>query len=119
MKKFLFLVFVISVVSAACSRNTVGSKEPVIPKRDATITGISSRQLVSQLNSSITGDANYISQGKLIYETKCTRCHETRKVDQYTEQRWDGILDVMAVRARLNAAETQQVAAFIKANAKK
>ncbi len=117
MKNFLTLFFLFAIT--ACSRNTVGNKEPVIPKRDATITGIESRKWVSQLSSSIASDANFISQGRLVYEAKCTRCHEARKVEQYTDERWDGILDVMVPRARLSEVQIQQVAAYIKANSKK
>jgi mono/diheme cytochrome c family protein len=97
----------------------VGTKEPVIPKRESTITAIKEKATISELNSSIASDANYISHGKNIYETKCIRCHNVHPVANYTEQRWDGILTVMLPKARLNETEIQQLAAYIKANARK
>ena len=60
-----------------------------------------------------------IVQGKTLFETKCTRCHVLKNAGDYTEQRWDGILRTMAFRARLTETQTQEVAAFVKANAKK
>lgn len=119
MERFNLLSLIVAIVIIACNRNTVGSKEPVIPKRDATITGIPAKQPVTQLSSTIAGNQYYISQGKNIYETKCTRCHMLKNTADFTERRWDGILDVMASRARLSTRETEQVATYIKANAKK
>jgi hypothetical protein len=36
----------------------------------------------------------------------------------YTADRWNGILKLMAPRARLTETETQQVTAFVRANSK-
>ena len=119
MKKIIFLSLVILIVAGACSRNTISTKDPVIPKRDATLTALPIPTDVSQLDAATANDANAIASGKSIYQAKCARCHNLKDVGSYTEQRWDGILNTMAPRARLNVTEIQQVAAYIKANAKK
>jgi|SRR6185369_555788 len=118
MKKILFLSLLIGVIIIACSRKTVATKEPVIPQREATITPIiNNTPAVS--STTVATDETTISLGKTVFESRCGRCHGLKNVGDYTEQRWDGILRTMAPRARLTEAETQQVAAYLKANAKK
>lgn len=64
-------------------------------------------------------ESNLLAAGKVIYETKCTRCHGMKGVASYTTDRWDGILKLMAPKAGLNEMETEQVKAYVRANAKK
>ena len=75
--------------------------------------------VVSQLDSATANDANAIASGKTIYQASCTRCHALKNVGSFTAQTWDGILNAMAKRAKLSEEETNQVAAYIKANSKK
>ena len=121
MKKSLFLSLMVTVVIIACSRKTVATKEePVIPQRDATITPIINNNTSPLVTSStVATDASTIALGKTVFEARCGRCHGLKDVSAYTEQRWDGILRTMAPRARLSETEIQQVAAYVKANAKK
>ncbi|MEO5944823.1 MAG: hypothetical protein ABIP30_04000 [Ferruginibacter sp.] len=53
------------------------------------------------------------------YTAKCARCHELKKVDNYTATDWDPILASMAPKAGLTEKETANVLAYVKANAKK
>jgi mono/diheme cytochrome c family protein len=120
MKKALILslFILIAVVIISCSRKTAAIKEPVIPQREASIIpATNNTPLVTA--TTVATDAATISLGKTIYETKCTRCHGFKSASGYNEQRWDGILRQMAPKARLSATETQQVAAYVKAHAKK
>jgi len=118
MKKILILSLVITIIALACSRKTVSTKEPVIPQREASITPIINNAPIVTSPTVATDEAT-ISQGKTVFEAKCARCHGLKNVSNYTQQRWDGILRTMAPRARLTETETQQVAAYVKANAKK
>jgi mono/diheme cytochrome c family protein len=118
MKKALFLSGLIAIIVIACSRKTVASKEPVIPQRESSITPITNNTPPVSSTTVATDEAT-ISLGKTVFESRCGRCHGLKNVSDYTEQRWDGILRTMAPRARLTETETQQVAAYVKASAKK
>lgn len=96
----------------------MATKEPVIPQRESSITPITNNTPTVSSTTVATDEAT-ISLGKSVFEARCGRCHGLKDVTAYTEQRWDGILRTMAPRARLTETETQQVAAYVKVNAKK
>jgi hypothetical protein len=66
--------------------------------------------------SNITPD---LAQGKIIFTNRCGRCHDLPKPEQYTAERWKGILSYMNPRAGLNAEQGIHVTAFLQANAAK
>ncbi|MDP4265020.1 MAG: hypothetical protein Q8941_21005 [Bacteroidota bacterium] len=57
-----------------------------------------------------------IAAGKIVFETRCNRCHGLKDIKGYTSQRWTTILQTMIPRARLNDAEAKQVRAYIMTN---
>lgn len=56
--------------------------------------------------------------GKMIFTNRCGRCHDLPRPEQYTAQRWDGILSSMIPRSRLNDEQAVHITAYLKANAK-
>jgi mono/diheme cytochrome c family protein len=58
-------------------------------------------------------------QGQATYNGKCGKCHGLKVVGDYTADRWASIMAVMGPKAHLNDAETSNVMAYVKANAKK
>lgn len=60
-----------------------------------------------------------LAAGKIIYETKCIRCHAAKPVEAYTADRWVGILRSMVPKARLDSIQTAQLTLYVNANAKK
>lgn len=58
-------------------------------------------------------------QGQTTYNAKCGKCHGLKVVSDFTADRWASIMAVMGPKARLNDAETANVNAYVKANAKK
>ena len=119
MKKIFFLTLLITFVIVACSRKSVTTKEPVIPQRESSITpNISNNSSPVVTTTEVTGEAA-IAAGKTIYQSKCNRCHNLKTVGAYDMHSWDGILKIMAPRARLTETEILQVTAYITANAKK
>jgi mono/diheme cytochrome c family protein len=60
-----------------------------------------------------------IAAGKILFETRCNRCHDLKVVDAYTPERWTTILQTMIPRARLNEEQGKQVRSYVMANAKK
>jgi cytochrome c5 len=111
MKKLFFLLFIVSLI-IACSKRTVAAKDVAVN----TSTEISSSEN-SKSNSEAT-EASVLAAGKTIYETKCIRCHGMKPTASYTPDRWDGILKLMVPKAGLTEIETEQVTAYVKANAK-
>lgn len=54
-----------------------------------------------------------IGEGKVIYMRDCTRCHEQKKVEDFTAAQWSNILPRMIVQAQLNDTESRQVKAYV------
>jgi cytochrome c len=60
-----------------------------------------------------------IASGQQIYNNKCGRCHGLKRTEDYTAERWVGIMHDMAFRARLDSVEKSNVLAYVQANAKR
>lgn len=60
-----------------------------------------------------------LEAGKVIYETKCARCHAAKPVDDYTAARWEGILRSMVPRTKLDSVQKTQLTAYVNTHAKK
>lgn len=54
-----------------------------------------------------------VGEGKVIYMRDCTRCHEQKKVEDFTSAQWANILPRMIVQAQLNDTESRQVKAYV------
>jgi len=57
--------------------------------------------------------------GKTIFTNRCGRCHDLPTPDQYTAQRWEGILSYMIPKARLTEEQGIHVKAYLRENAAK
>jgi len=123
-QRLLYLGIVLAVVIVACSKKTVASKDAAVvsatsgPGNSTTFETMPSESVKGIGETAVT-DANLIAGGKTVYETKCIRCHAMKPLAAFTEPRWDAILKIMAPKATLTQVETQQVAAYVKANAKR
>lgn len=101
MKKMLLSVLAVGMIFAACHRKTaptaaapVKPTEPVVAAAD-------------------------LEAGKTIFTTKCSRCHATKPVGNWTAEGWQPILKAMIPKARLDSVQAAQVTAYVHANAKK
>lgn len=54
-----------------------------------------------------------LTQGHLIYTTKCNKCHGLKKVDAYDEATWGKLIDAMAPEAKLTTDETEKLRKYI------
>jgi cytochrome c5 len=57
--------------------------------------------------------------GQKTFNAKCQRCHGLKVPGEYTDLRWVQIMQVMSIKANLDATEKENVLAFVRANAKK
>jgi len=107
MKKAITII-TFSLLVFACSRKTVSTSSTV----PATTTSSTTTE-ASPESTSVSAHALLVEQGKGIYTTKCSKCHATKDVTAYTTTRWDGILQKMIPKAKLNDTEAQQVTAYV------
>jgi mono/diheme cytochrome c family protein len=98
MKKIIVTCIIFSVVVMACHKKAMPA--------GTTINGVTYTQ----------ADA---TAGKLLYETKCIKCHKAKDTELYTLEKWPGILKSMVPKAKLNEEETRQVTAYVMTHAKK
>lgn len=54
-----------------------------------------------------------VGEGKVIYMRDCARCHEEKKVENFTSAQWANILPRMIIQAQLNDTESRQVKAYV------
>lgn len=54
-----------------------------------------------------------VGEGKVIYMRDCTRCHEQKKVEEFSPVQWANILPRMIIQAQLNDTESRQVKAYV------
>ena len=104
MRKVFVLSVLIVLITAACHKKAVPAAAVVAPTADTTIA---------------MPDPALVEAGKSVYTTKCTKCHALKVVDNYTVEKWTGILQSMIPKAKLDETESAQVTAYVTANAKK
>lgn len=88
---FQFLAVASLVISAQSCRNTAEIKP-------------------TDENGMIKAD---VGEGKVIYMRDCTKCHEQKKVEDFTSAQWENILPRMIVQAKLDDTESRQVTAYV------
>ncbi len=54
-----------------------------------------------------------IGEGKVIYMRDCTRCHDQKKVEDFTSEQWSNILPRMVKKAQLDETKSRQVTAYV------
>lgn len=54
-----------------------------------------------------------VGEGKVIFMRDCTRCHELKKVENFTSAQWSNILPRMIIQAQLNDTQSRQVTAYV------
>ena len=91
------------------------TKEPEVPSTPPTPPPSRPEQTVTDTvnNSSM----EYLASGKVLFETKCSKCHELKQPVTYTQQRWVGIINWMSNKAKLSPEEKANILAYVQHNA--
>jgi mono/diheme cytochrome c family protein len=107
MKKVFALSVFIVLITVACHKKAVpvaSTPAPPAPVETPAVAAV---------------DPALVEAGKAVFTTKCTKCHPAKVVENYTAERWTGILEKMIPKAKLDETEAAQVTAYVNANAKK
>jgi hypothetical protein len=105
MKKVFALSVFVALIAAACHKKAVPAASTPPVTVDTT--------------AMAAADPAMLEAGKVIFNTKCAKCHPAKVVENYTVEKWVGILQAMIPKAKLDETESAQVTAFVNANAKK
>lgn len=101
MKKVLVLSVITLFIATACHKKAAPSAAVPAPA------------------AAPAADPALVEAGKTVYATKCTKCHAAKVVENYTVDKWAGILKSMIPKAKLDDTEAAQVTAFVNAGAQK
>lgn len=104
MKKVFALSVIIVLIAAACHKKAVPAASTPAATVDSAVAA---------------ADPAMLEAGKTVFTTKCAKCHAAKVVEDYTVERWAGILQSMIPKAKLDETEAAQVTAYVNANAKK
>ena len=70
------------------------------------------------VNAKNAADMGVVDAGKTVYEVKCSKCHGLKDPAKYTQERWVGLVNWMAPRAKVVDNEKAQILAYVQHNAK-
>jgi len=103
MVRSFILVSIVFVIVIACNKKAV----PVITERKTAPPKIAVS--VYPPDPAIVADTLV---GKEVFVTRCGRCHELPKPEQFTFHRWNEILTTMVPKARLTAEQSAHITAY-------
>jgi hypothetical protein len=56
-----------------------------------------------------------LTQGRNLYITRCTKCHNALRITRYSKQQWEETLPIMTKKSKFTPEETRAVSAYIQA----
>jgi hypothetical protein len=138
MKKLIVLLFVCAALVMACGKK-------IMPESDANNQSNNEKEKTSKSASKNEDQNNSVSslpsfnikdksvlppppegvrsasldKGKTVFVSKCGGCHALKNAGDYTSNQWNTILRNEIPKANLDSRESDQVTAYILANAKK
>jgi len=83
------------------------------------ILGVAGVYAVNLNNNSDDKAVSSPPTGKMIYESKCGKCHTLFAPDKYNAKQWRKWVDKMAPKAKLNSSETEDVYQYLSKTTKK
>ena len=109
MKKLITLCI---IVVAICScHKKMSPQKPSAPIPEIVLDS-------AAMNMKNAGNMVMVDAGKIVYEAKCGKCHGLKEPVKYTQERWVGIVNWMAPRAKVMDEEKTQVVAYVQHFAK-
>ncbi|MET0635941.1 MAG: hypothetical protein ABWZ25_07920 [Chitinophagaceae bacterium] len=127
MKLILFVFICSFLILVACNRKTSPSVSPVttadnpVPPVNSS-TGSSGQSIggvTPALVTPVTGSAADMEAGRVIYTTKCIKCHDAKPLEKWTQAEWQPILKSMIRKTKLDSLENMQVRLYVNTHARK
>ena len=102
-KKWSLLIAFAAIFLASCS-NYDG----------LTPSGGNSLYIPTESDTTTTTSLADLTAGRALYMNNCNRCHQLHSPDEFSANRWDGILAQMAPRTNMTSDEIALVAKYVK-----
>jgi cytochrome c5 len=109
--KYTIAILVASIIIWGCNKKMTPAA-PAAPV--VNVDSINNAKIAAEAKA-----AKMIKMGGATFTAKCGRCHELKKVDNYSVSDWEPILASMAIKAKLDETEKANVLAYVNANARK
>jgi hypothetical protein len=103
MKKLTLLILAIFFI-VACKTKRSASTPAAEPNMDAQLTAVKARFPDATMEE--------LKRGQTVYNGPCTNCHGKKDITGYTEDQLLGIVDKMAVKAKITPEEKQALIRF-------
>ena len=87
----------VSTVVALSSCETVSSSAPT----------------VASVMVSKDADAQFLTQGRNLFVSRCIDCHSLPPISKYSSERWPGLVEKMSGRAHLQPTQRDAIVAYI------
>lgn len=87
------------------------------PKKMAGSGDASSTMLTKELAATQFSNAQ-IAEGQTLYNAKCQQCHKLHDVGEFSDVRWNRILNKMLPKAKATPEEAKVIRAYVIANSK-
>ncbi len=82
-----------------------------------TATSTTAADKVVGKSPSFSGNKNLtesmIAEGKELYDTRCAKCHDLPKPADFNDEKWVGIMNAMAPKAKLSKEQSETVYNYV------
>lgn len=68
-------------------------------------------ETISDVNDEIPSSS--VAEGKVLYQGKCSKCHDLKTIKAYTTDQWANILPKMSIKAKINDEQQALVNEYI------
>jgi cytochrome c5 len=110
MRKFT-IVAILAVLAFSCSKKTTPTKSEIATPAPPIPT--------EQPTPADNIPPAMVTSGKTLFNDKCGKCHAYKKPELYVADKWVGIMNKMAPKARLTDDQKKDVLAYVQYHAKK
>ncbi len=100
-----FFILALVAFAVACTPKAKKAVEGPAPAAPSASNAPTEAQLTAAKTKFPAATMDELQKGHSIYYGACTRCHGAEPITKYDEKQWVGILDEMAGKAQLSAAE--------------